>query len=43
VWRKIMAAHLKLCCSRAFVVQAYPTQGHEMLFAAHATAFTALC
>lgn len=42
VWRKIMAAHLKLCCSRAFVVQAYPTQGHEMLFAAHATAFTAL-
>ena len=42
VWRKIMAAHLKLCCSRAFVVQAYPTQGHEMLFAAHTAAFTAL-
>ena len=28
VWRKIMAAHLKLC--RAFVLQAYPTQSHEM-------------
>jgi transposase len=24
VWRKMMAAHLKLCFSRAFVVQAYP-------------------
>jgi hypothetical protein len=24
VWRKIVAAHLKLCFSRAFVVQAYP-------------------
>ena len=32
VWRKILASHLKLCASRAFVVQAYPTQGHEMLF-----------
>jgi transposase len=42
VWRKILAAHLKLCHSRAFVVQAYPTQSHEMLFDAHAKAFAAL-
>ena len=42
VWRKILAAHLKLCHSRAFVVQAYPTQSHEMLFDAHARAFAAL-
>ena len=42
VWRKILASHLKFCASRAFVVQAYPTQGHEMLFAAHISAFAAL-
>lgn len=42
VWRKILVAHLKLCFSRAFVVQAYPTQSHEMLFDAHARAFAAL-
>ena len=42
VWRKIMAAHTKLCASRAFVLQAYPTQGHEMLFDAHRTSFAAL-
>ena len=42
VWRKIMAAHLKLCFSRAFVVQAYPTQSHEMLFDAHTRAFATL-
>ena len=42
VWRKILAAHLKLCASRAFVVQAYPTQSHEMLFDAHTRSFTAL-
>ena len=42
VWRKIMAAHLKLCFCRAFVVQAYPTQSHEMLFDAHTRAFSAL-
>ena len=42
VWRKIMAAHLKLCASRAFVLQAYPTQSHEMLFDAHTRAFSAL-
>jgi transposase len=42
VWRKILAAHLKLCASRAFVLQAYPTQSHEMLFDAHTRSFTAL-
>ena len=42
VWRKILAAHLKLCASRAFVLQAYPTQSHEMLFDAHTRAFQAL-
>jgi transposase len=42
VWRKLIVAHLKLCFSRAFVVQAYPTQSHEMLFDAHARAFAAL-
>lgn len=42
VWRKILVAHLKLCYSHAFVVQAYPTQSHEMLFDAHARAFSAL-
>ena len=42
VWRKILVAHLKLCHSRAFVLQAYPTQSHEMLFDAHAKAFAAL-
>src|SRR5271157_501683 len=39
VWRKILASHLKLCASRAFVVQAYPTQSHEMLFDAHTRSF----
>ena len=42
VWRKILASHLKLCASRAFVVSAYPTQSHEMLFDAHTRAFAAL-
>lgn len=42
VWRKILASHLKLCASRAFVVQAYPTQSHEMLFDAHTRAFSTL-
>jgi len=42
VWRKLLVAHLKLCFSRAFVLQAYPTQSHEMLFDAHARAFAAL-
>lgn len=42
VWRKLVVAHLKLCYSRAFVLQAYPTQSHEMLFDAHTRAFAAL-
>ncbi|WP_442777475.1 IS21 family transposase [Sphaerotilus montanus] len=42
IWRKVIAAHLKLCASRAFVVLAYPTQSHEMLFDAHTQSFTAL-
>jgi transposase len=42
VWRKVLGAHLKLCFSRAFVVQAYPTQSHEMLFDAHTRSFAAL-
>jgi transposase len=42
VWRKVLASHLKLCASRAFVVSAYPTQSHEMLFDAHTRAFAAL-
>ena len=40
--RKVLAAHTKLCASRAFIVLAYPSQSHEMLFDAHARAFTAL-
>jgi transposase len=42
IHRKILAAHTKLCASRAFWLTAYPTQSHEMLFDAHARAFTAL-
>ena len=41
IWRKVIAAHLKLCASRAFVVLAYPTQSHEMLFDAHTMLFDA--
>jgi transposase len=41
IYRKILAAHTKLCASRAFLVSAYPTQSHEMLFDAHTRAFTA--
>jgi hypothetical protein len=40
--RKIQAAHTKLCASRAFMIVAYPSQSHEMLFDAHTRAFTAL-
>lgn len=42
IYRKMQVAHLKLCASRAFVVIAYPSQGHEMLFDAHTRAFAAL-
>jgi len=33
---------MKLCASRAFVLFAYPGQGHEMLFDAHTRGFMAL-
>jgi transposase len=39
--RKLQVAHVKLCASRAFVLAAYPTQSHEMLFDAHTRAFRA--
>ena len=42
IHRKILAAHTKLCASRAFLLSAYPTQSHEMLFDAHTRAFSAL-
>src|SRR5450830_909480 len=42
IHRKILAAHTKLCASRAFMICAYPTQSHEMLFDAHTRSFTAL-
>jgi len=42
LWRKLQVAHLKLCASRAFVLVAYPGQGHEMLFDAHTRSFQAL-
>lgn len=39
--RRLEVAHTKLCASRAFWLVAYPSQGHEMLFDAHARAFAA--
>ena len=42
VWRRLQVAHLKLCASRALMLAAYPSQGHEMLFDAHTRCFTAL-
>jgi len=41
IYRKILAAHTKLCASRAFMLSGYPAQSHEMLFDAHTRAFTA--
>lgn len=37
--RKLQVAHIKLCASRTFLLVAYPTQSHEMLFDAHTRAF----
>ncbi|WP_201011929.1 IS21 family transposase [Nitrosomonas ureae] len=42
IHRKVLAAHTKLCASRAFMLSGYPSQGHEMLFDAHTRGFTAL-
>ena len=39
---KLQVAHIKLCHSRAFVLRAYLTQTHEMLFDAHNHAFRVL-
>lgn len=39
---KLCVAQFRLCHSRAFVLRAYPSQGHEMLFDAHNVAFEAL-
>ena len=39
--RRLEVAHVKLAASRAFWLVAYPSQGHEMLFDAHARAFAA--
>jgi transposase len=39
--RRVELAHTKLCASRAFWLVAYPAQGHEMLFDAHARSFVA--
>ena len=38
---RVELAHTKLCASRAFWLVAYPGQGYEMLFDAHARAFAA--
>lgn len=40
--RRLEVAHTKLAASRAFVLVAYYTQTHEMLFDAHARAFLLL-
>lgn len=40
IHRKVLAAHIKLCASRAFMLSGYPSQSHEMLFDAHTRAFT---
>jgi len=41
IHRKVLAAHTKLCASRAFMLSGYPSQNHEMLFDAHTRAFAA--
>ncbi len=38
--RRLEVANVKLACSRAYVLVAYYAQAHEMLFDAHARAFT---
>ena len=39
LYRRLQVAHIKLCASRAFLLVAYPSQSHEMLFDAHGRAF----
>jgi transposase len=38
-YRRLQVAHIRLCASRAFLLAAYPTQSHEMLFDAHTRGF----
>jgi transposase len=40
--RRLEVAHTKLAASRAFLLVAYFTQSHEMLFDAHTQAFAVL-
>ncbi|MGN6580320.1 MAG: IS21 family transposase, partial [Bordetella sp.] len=40
--RRLEVAHMKLAASRAFMLVAYYSQAHEMLFDAHARCFAAL-
>lgn len=42
IYRRLQVAHIKLCASRAFLLVAYPSQSHEMLFDAHGRAFRVL-
>jgi transposase len=42
IYRRLQVAHIKLCASRAFLLVAYPSQSHEMLFDAHSRAFRIL-
>jgi transposase len=42
IYQRAQVAHMKLCASRAFWLVAYPSQGHEMLFDAHARCFAGL-
>ncbi len=39
IYRKLQVAHIKLCASRVFLLVAYYSQSHEMLFDAHSRAF----
>src|SRR3974390_2765135 len=42
IYYRAQVSHMKLCASRAFWLGAYPGQGHEMLFDAHARSFAGL-
>jgi hypothetical protein len=42
IYYRAQVAHMKLRASRAFRLVAYPSQGHEMLFATHTRSFAAL-
>ena len=39
IYRRLQVAHIKLCASRVFLLVAYPSQSHEMLFDAHGHGF----